>query len=215
MNEVDGGTFYVTKLNPIQYSDLIKIARTHDCGCVYPLSVAEGIQEGDIFTKSVDDLKTILFWTQSGFAYLSGDIDESFLEDIYEIMMERNRTHKKRFILMSKNQYIDNYFMTKQDVCIGKGDRTLKLTRYEQETIINFNAGDQTATLYTRDPVVMRQLDALVTEYPDIFKCVGETDIDKTYSMPKSRISYRKPRRISAAKRQQARDAMKKINECG
>lgn len=215
MNEVDGGTFYVTKLNPIQYSDLIKIARTHDCGCVYPLSVAEGIQEGDIFTKSVDDLKTILFWTQSGFAYLSGDIDESFLEDIYEIMMERNRTHKKRFILMSKNQYIDNYFMTKQDVCIEKGDRTLKLTRYEQETIINFNAGDQTATLYTRDPVVMRQLDALVTEYPDIFKCVGETDIDKTYSMPKSRISYRKPRRISAAKRQQARDAMKKINECG
>ena len=91
----------------------------------------------------------------------------------------------------------------------------MKLTRYEQETIINFNAGDQTATLYTRDPVVMRQLDALVTEYPDIFKCVGETDIDKTYSMPKSRISYRKPRRISAAKRQQARDAMKKINECG
>ena len=91
----------------------------------------------------------------------------------------------------------------------------MKLTRYEQETIINFNAGDQTATLYTRDPVVMRQLDALVTEYPDIVKCVGETDIDKTYSMPKSRISYRKPRRISAAKRQLARDAMKKINECG
>lgn len=91
----------------------------------------------------------------------------------------------------------------------------MKLTRYEQETIINFNAGDQTATLYTRDPVVMRQLDALVTEYPDIIKCVGETDIDKTYSMPKLRISYRKPRRISAAKRQQARDAMKKINECG
>ena len=59
----------------------------------------------------------------------------------------------------------------------------MKLTRYEQETIINFNAGDQTATLYTRGPVVMRQLDALVTEYPDIFKCVGETDIDKTYSM--------------------------------
>lgn len=73
----------------------------------------------------------------------------------------------------------------------------MKLTRYEQETIINFSADDQTATLYTRDPVVMRQLDALVTEYPDIFKCIGETDIDKTYSMPKSRISYRKPRRIS------------------
>ena len=91
----------------------------------------------------------------------------------------------------------------------------MKLTRYEQETIINFNAQDQMATLYTRDPAIMRKVDALVTEYPDIFKCIGETDIDKTYSMPKSRISYRKPRRISEAKRQQARDAMKKINECG
>ncbi len=90
----------------------------------------------------------------------------------------------------------------------------MKLTRYEQETIINFNAGDQTATIYTRDPVVMRQLDALVTEYPDIFKCVGETDIDKTYEMPKSRISYRKPRHLSEKQRNAARERMMKINNC-
>ena len=88
----------------------------------------------------------------------------------------------------------------------------MKLTRYEQETIINFNAGDQTATIYTRDPVVMRQLDALVTEYPDIYKCIGETDIDKTYEMPKSHVKYRKPRHISEAKRKQAREAMNRIN---
>ena len=68
------------------------------------------------------------------------------------------------------------------------------------------------ATLYTRDPSVMRKVDALVTEYPDIFKCIGETDIDKTYSMPKSRISYRKPRKISEAKREQARINMMEIN---
>ena len=87
-----------------------------------------------------------------------------------------------------------------------------KLTRYEQETIINYNAEDKTATLYTRDPAVIRKVDALVTEYPNIFKCIGETDIDKTYEMPKSAVTYRKPRRISAAKREQAREAMKKIN---
>ena len=91
----------------------------------------------------------------------------------------------------------------------------MKLTRYEKETIISFNAGDQIATVYTRDPAVMRKVDALVIEYPDTYKCIGETEIDKTYSMPKSRISYRKPRRISEAKRQQAREAMKKINKCG
>ncbi len=88
----------------------------------------------------------------------------------------------------------------------------MKLTRYEQETIINFNAGEQTATLYTRDPAVMRKVDALVIEYPDTFKCIGETDIDKTYGMPKSHISYRKPRKISEAKREQARKQMKAIN---
>ena len=38
------------------------------------------------------------------------------------------------------------------------------------------------------------------------------TEIDKTYSMPKSRISYRKPRRISEAKREQARIKMMEIN---
>lgn len=88
----------------------------------------------------------------------------------------------------------------------------MKLTRYEQETIVNFNAEEPDAIIYTRDKAVMRQLDALVTEYPDIFKCIGETDIDKTYSMPKSRISYRKPRRISDAKREQARVAIKNLN---
>lgn len=59
----------------------------------------------------------------------------------------------------------------------------MKMTRYEQETIINFNAGEQIATLYTRDPAVMRKNDALVIDFPDVFKCIGETDIDKTYEM--------------------------------
>ena len=88
----------------------------------------------------------------------------------------------------------------------------MKLTRYEQETIINFNAGDQTATIYTRDPAVMRKVDALVIEYPDTFKCIGETDIDKTYEMPKSAVSYRKPRRISEEQRDAKRVRMKHIN---
>ena len=89
----------------------------------------------------------------------------------------------------------------------------MKITRYEQETIINFNAEEKTAILYTRDPAIMRKVDALVIEYPDTFKCIGETDIDKTYEMPKSAVTYRKPRRISDAKREQAREAMKKINQ--
>ena len=58
----------------------------------------------------------------------------------------------------------------------------------------------------------MRKLDALVTEFPDVFRCIGETDIDKTYEMPKSVVTYRKPRRLSDEQRKAARDRISRIN---
>ena len=89
----------------------------------------------------------------------------------------------------------------------------LRITREEQETIINFNAGDQTATLYTRDPVIMRRIDKLVIGYPDTYKCIGETNIDKTYEMPKSVVTYRKPRKITDERRSQLQKMMENISK--
>lgn len=104
------------KLDSQQYPNLIDFANTHDCGSVYPLSVAEGIQEGDIFTNSVKNYEKALFWTHSGFAYLSGNIDDYFLEDIYELMLNRTKSNTKRFLLMTKNKYIQEYFGSKDNV---------------------------------------------------------------------------------------------------
>jgi hypothetical protein len=39
----------------------------------------------------------------------------------------------------------------------GNREVRRKLSRYEQETVINFNAGEDTATLYTRDKAVTRK----------------------------------------------------------
>ena len=89
----------------------------------------------------------------------------------------------------------------------------MKLTRYEQETIINFNAEEEMATVYTRDPAVMKEMDTLVNDYPDIYRCTGVSDIDKTYEVPKTVVSYRKPRRITDAQRAAAQSRMKQINE--
>ena len=86
------------------------------------------------------------------------------------------------------------------------------LSKNEQETIINFNAGEQSATVYTRDKAVMRKLDALVIEYPEVYKLVEETDIDKTYSMPKSCVNYRKPRKLDDKYRELKRVQMVKYN---
>ena len=89
----------------------------------------------------------------------------------------------------------------------------MKLSRYEQETVVNYNAGEQTATVYTRDKAVMRKLDTLVAEFPDIYKLVEQDEVSKTYSFPKSYVSYRKPRAVSIEQRERARQMMIKQNK--
>jgi hypothetical protein len=86
------------------------------------------------------------------------------------------------------------------------------LTKYEQETIINFNAGEQTATVYTRDKAVMRKLDTLVIKFPEVYKLTNETEYDRTYEMPKSYVNYRKPRQVTAEQREKARQRIKQLN---
>ena len=81
----------------------------------------------------------------------------------------------------------------------------MKLTRYEQESILNYNAGEQTATLYTRDKTVMRKLDTLVADFPNTYKMIRQDEVSKTYSFPKSHVSYRKPRAVSIEQRERAR----------
>ena len=88
----------------------------------------------------------------------------------------------------------------------------MKLSRYEQETVVNYNAGEQTATLYTRDKAVMRKLDRLAADFPETYKLKHKDEVSKTYSFPKSYVSYRKPRAVSAEQREEARQMMLKIN---
>ena len=86
------------KINFEKYSELSDIAGAHDSGCIYPLSVAEGIQYGEIFADSANDMKSILFWTYPGFAYIFGETDEHFLNEIYDLMLDRNRTNVRCFL---------------------------------------------------------------------------------------------------------------------
>lgn len=89
----------------------------------------------------------------------------------------------------------------------------MKLSRYEQETIVSYNAGEQTATIYTRDKAVMWKLDTLVADFPDTYKRVKQDEVSKTYSFPKSFVSYRKPRTVSMEQRERARQMMIKRNK--
>ena len=87
-----------------------------------------------------------------------------------------------------------------------------KLSRYEQEIIINLNVAESDAVVFTRDKAVIRKLDSLVNEFPEVYKCIGKTDIDKTYSMPKQYVIYRKPRRLTQVQKDAVRMRMIAIN---
>ena len=84
----------------------------------------------------------------------------------------------------------------------------MKLSRYEQESILNYNAGEQTAILYARDKAVMRKLDTLVADFPDTYKLTEQDKVSKTYSFPKSHISYLKPGAVRTEQRERVRQMM-------
>ena len=78
----------------------------------------------------------------------------------------------------------------------------MNLTRYEQEVVINMNADEDMATVYSANPAWIRKMDALVKEFPDIFHVKWQTEISKTYEMPKKLVRIGKPRELSHAQRE-------------
>lgn len=99
-----------------------------------------------------------------------------------------------------------------------KGEYSMTLSRYEQETIINFNAEEDTAELYTADPVWMRKFDKLVERNPEQFK-PGQSEkyegkvIAKRYIFPKRFISIRSKDKKSTMTDGQKEAAAKRMKE--
>ena len=94
-------------------------------------------------------------------------------------------------------------------------------SRYEQETTIGFNALEDTAELYTADPVWIRKMDKLVEQNPEQFK-TGRSEyyqgkvIAKRYSFPKRFITIRSKDKVvnmTEEQRQMAAERMKHIRD--
>lgn len=72
----------------------------------------------------------------------------------------------------------------------------MRLTRYEQEVIINFNAEEEHASLYTANPVWIRKMDKLLEQNPDQFR-LGRVErvkgevVSKEYFFPKRFVTIR------------------------
>lgn len=81
------------------------------------------------------------------------------------------------------------------------------MTKYEQETIINFNEDEKTASVYTYNKQLKIKLDKLCKEYPQEFSLRTKDNTgSKTYIIPKRYVSIRGPRKLS----EQQKNDMKK-----
>lgn len=77
------------------------------------------------------------------------------------------------------------------------------LTNYEKETIINFNEGEQLASVYTYSRRLQNKLNKLVDVNPDIsIKC--QDDECTTYIVPKKWIKVSPPRQVNYTDEQKA-----------
>jgi len=75
----------------------------------------------------------------------------------------------------------------------------MKLSRYEQEVVINLNADEDEATVYTANPAWIRKMDKLRKEFTNVIRLKSWTEVSKTYVLPKNLIRIGKPRTLSEA----------------
>ena len=80
-----------------------------------------------------------------------------------------------------------------------------KLTRYEKETIINFNQTNDPVSIYTLDASLKRRLAKFAEDYPELCRLESATEAGGvTYSLAKSRLSIRLVPPYSEARRREA-----------
>lgn len=87
-----------------------------------------------------------------------------------------------------------------------------KLTKYEQETIFNYNQEEKTVSCFTRDPALIRKLDRLCENGEEI-TVAREGDGCKEYTFPKSWLKVRPPRKLSDEQRQKLANRMKSMRK--
>ena len=88
----------------------------------------------------------------------------------------------------------------------------MELSLYERETIINYNEGEPTASVYTHNRALRRTLDKLAQERPEDCRVDKESHEGAAadYIIPKAWVKIRPPRIASEAQKAASRAAAEK-----
>ena len=78
----------------------------------------------------------------------------------------------------------------------------MKLTNIEKETVINFNEDERTASIYTHNEALKRQLSELCRSYPEQVRQTAANDWGGlTFELPKKWLRVVPPRVLTPAQR--------------
>ena len=93
------------KIDKSEYTEYLKYAKGCTANRVYPVSIATGMQDGDIY---VDGKGCVLFWHYCGFAYISGDVRADVLEEVYQNLLVSDT--ERRFLLITDSEFVSDYY---------------------------------------------------------------------------------------------------------
>lgn len=88
----------------------------------------------------------------------------------------------------------------------------MALTKYEQETIFNYNQEEPLASCFTHDRALINRLDKLI-EKGEAITVVREGDGWKEYTFPKGCIKVRFPRKLSEEQRENMANRMRSLRK--
>ena len=90
----------------------------------------------------------------------------------------------------------------------------MRLTKYEQETIILFNESESAATAYTYNTGLQNTLNSLCQSHPEQVTQTGDNGYGGlTYSLPKKWVKIAPPRVLSEAQKKVLEDMNRKNKE--
>ena len=99
------------KVQKVDYKKYLLQAGMNTANRVYPLSIAEGLQAGDIFVNEGITVDSVLFWHYCGFGYISGIPSQEFLSDVYAKMLSEQKD--RRLVLITDNERTIHFFEDK------------------------------------------------------------------------------------------------------
>ncbi len=98
------------KVSESEYLNYVPWAKANTANKVYPCSIAEGFQSGDIYVNEEADVETVLFWHYCGFAYISGTVSEIILQEMVNSVCHQD---KRRMLLITDSDFAVRFFRKK------------------------------------------------------------------------------------------------------